>query len=222
MKVGAFNTIYNKIRSPRKTICVLGSARSGTSMVSGLLRIMGINMGDNLDPDNNEDRDFHQVTHPLSELVLPSDPGHKQKLKDMKAFIKGKNQNKIWGWKDPQAIFYFDKIDRYLENPHCIMIFRDPLAIVQREIDQKIFEDVTKTMNTVIKRRFNQMFANLEYIEQKKYALLLISYERALRQKFELIDELASFIDVELTDEQRQACEAYIKADRGSARITPS
>lgn len=48
---------------------------------------------------------------------------------------------------------------------------------------------------------------------------MLISYERALRQKLELIDELSAFIGVDLSDEKIDACKKYIRADRGSAQI---
>ena len=225
MKISAFNVISNndhaesKSGASEKTICVLGSARSGTSMVSGLLRIMGIHMGDNLDHANNEDMDFHKATQPLQDLVNVLRPGHMRKIKEMKQFIQEKNKREIWGWKDPQSIFYFNKIDKFLPNPLCIMIFRDPLAIAQREVNTKFFEDIPKTMTREIKRRFDQMYECIKYIQNKNYPLMLISYERALRQKLELIDELSAFIGVDLSDEKIDACKKYIRADRGSAQI---
>lgn len=228
-KISAFNVIHQKNKdlgsvsdddqSPRKTICVLGSARSGTSMVSGLLRIMGFHMGYNLDHANNEDTDFHKATKPLKKLINPMLPGHAKKISEMEQFIQEKNKMDVWGWKDPQSIFYFDKIDKFLNNPYCIMIFRDPLAIAQREVNAKIFDDIPETMTTVIKNRFNQMYACIKYIQKKNYPLMLVSYERALRQKTELIDELSSFLNVQLSDEKIDFCRNYIKADKGSGEI---
>ena len=40
------------------TICVLGTPRSGTSMIAGLLRIMGVDMGNHVWSGNNEDLEF--------------------------------------------------------------------------------------------------------------------------------------------------------------------
>ena len=42
----------------KKTFIVLGCPRSGTSMMAGLLRIIGIDMGDNIKEDKHEDKDI--------------------------------------------------------------------------------------------------------------------------------------------------------------------
>lgn len=188
-------------------------------MVSGLLKIMGINMGENIDVDNNEDLDFHKTREPLKKLIKSSSFGHQKKIKEMGQLIQTKNINDVWGWKDPLSFTYFDKIDQFLRNVHCIMIFRDPLAIAQKEVQSGFHGDLSKTLEMIIERRYRQILNCMRYIEKKQYPLLFISYERALRQKTELIDTLSQFLDVDLSTELQETCQEYIKADRITGRL---
>jgi hypothetical protein len=52
---------------PEKTLVVLGSPRGGTSMLAGLLRELGVHMGDRIDRHNHEDQAF--LSEDLEQLL---------------------------------------------------------------------------------------------------------------------------------------------------------
>ncbi|ADN08332.1 lipopolysaccharide biosynthesis protein [Sulfurimonas autotrophica] len=220
-KISGYNIINRATKkSERKTICALGSARGGTSMVSGLLRIMGVNMGDDLDPDTNEDKDFLHASNPIEDIYNIHSEGHEKVKKKLINLINKKNeQYKVWGWKDPQGMMYFDKIDSFLREPYCIIIYRDPLAITQKEINDGIHKDIISTLEFVVNHRFKELVNVTKFIQQKNYPLLLISYERSLRDKENLIQTLADFLNLELSQEVVDKCKDYVKADRNTGLI---
>ncbi len=98
---------------------MLGVPRGGTSMIAGLLRLIGIPMGERIDVASNEDLDFPEARASgpaLSELIR-----------------RRNEQFEVWGWKDPLSYTYFEQVLTYLRNPHIIAIFRDPVAVALRE-----------------------------------------------------------------------------------------
>ena len=206
--------------SHKKTICILGSARGGTSMIAGLISIMGVHIGNNTDFNNNEDLDFLQASQPIQGIYNVRDPHHKKvKLQLTSLINKRNNENNIWGWKDPQLFTYFDKIDSSLINPYCIIVYRDPLAIAQKELAVGEYDDVVIALDNIISHRFRNIQKIAKYAKRKRYPLLLISYERSLRDKVGLIEILQEFIGVNLSEEMISKCKDYIQPDKNSGFV---
>jgi len=127
----------NKIKS----VVVLG-ARSGTSLVAGMLHILGVDMGDEMRaPDATnptgyyEDLHFVKVTSDLIEAsksgvfetknARNTTLGHLMNIRD----VVWKHEGPLWGFKAPGTIFVLPLYELFLRNPHYIVCRRDPVQV---------------------------------------------------------------------------------------------
>ncbi len=102
------------IVAAEKTVIVLGCARGGTSMVAGLVRKLGIFMGENIDGPNHEDQDF-----------MHND------IETLRTVVERRNaEHPYWGWKNTdEGIERIRQLLPLLRNPHVIVVFRNVLSI---------------------------------------------------------------------------------------------
>ena len=121
----------------KKTVVVLGMHSSGTSMISGILHAIGINM--NPSPSGkvrhyktNEDVDFFR----LNVRILASlkggwlDPPTKDQIKgtrferEIKVLITNRNKDDLWGFKDPRTCITAPLYHSHLRSPYYILVLR--------------------------------------------------------------------------------------------------
>lgn len=201
-------------RSGAATFCVTGAARGGTSMTAGLLRLAGLFMGDDIDPDNHEDRGF---TLHGGDVGALKDPRDRYALGvyvgRVLSLIERRNEaHARWGWKDPAAVYYAHMLHGYLRNPHYIVITRDPLAVARGEHvhgGEFVIEHIREASRVAAQA--------VSFIDSVEAPGLILSYERALRHPAELVDELLWFTAIEATAEQRQKMIEYVAPERGAA-----
>lgn len=158
-------------------------------MVSGLLRILGINMGDNIDEKNHEDLDL-QHRHPLH-------------LRDL---VAEKNEkHNIWGWKDPMLIdVIHDAIHLVpLRNPQFIVVFRDVVATTEALMREEYWQ--WRYAFTHVADQTDKLvnFA-LEYDTHN------ISYEKALSDPAKFVEGFCTYHSIEIDDETRQRAVKFI------------
>jgi hypothetical protein len=202
-----------------KTVIVLGSFRGGTSMVAHLLRALGVFMGDTFaacddEYENVEDKDFQNLLHRkelLTKKDLSKDDFSATDLHALRALINIRNErHALWGWKYPGTVLWCRHTDLvgYLRNPHFITIFRDPLAILQHQMDKgrmkpsRIRDRQGKSLDWI-----GEQIQNLiEFTISCDAPHLLISYERAVvddrTAKQSLLDRLIEFLQPALTHPQ--------------------
>ena len=104
---------------PSRCILVLGTGRSGTSAVGGMLYKLGVWMGDSFvgrDQTNPhgtfEDAELFYITRQMrSGIVLPEAYGTQ---------IARRNQRLLWGWKDPALVFTLEHALPYNLSLHEI------------------------------------------------------------------------------------------------------
>jgi hypothetical protein len=143
-----------------KTFVVLGMHRSATSLAAQGLAKSGIFMGDRLlgthesNPYGHwEDVDFIHFNDKLLSMAGGSwdDPPSKDKIKNLlyektseiKAFIKSKEREPFWGWKDPRTVLTISLFMPFLQNPHFITCFRDPMEVA-RSLNKRDGMDIKK------------------------------------------------------------------------------
>lgn len=173
-----------------KTYIVLGNMRGGTSMVAGTMRILGINMGDNIDPHNHEDLDL-QHRHYLH-------------MRDLVA--KKNEEHNVWGWKDPMLIDQiYDVIDLCpLRHPIFIVVHRDAVATTQALVREEgwgwhlAFNHVAA--QTIRLFDFQSSYPNH----------ISISYEKSLADPKSLVDKMISHFGLEVDEETRQRAIDFI------------
>lgn len=127
---------------------VLGMHRSGTSLTAKMLHRMGVNMGDQLLAPNEfnpyghwEDVNFFE----LNVEILGTAGGHWAVPPEEKAIVQAAHwltheikwllswkatRHKRWGFKDPRTVLTIPVWDRWLQNPHYVIVRRDKEAVI--------------------------------------------------------------------------------------------
>ena len=136
-----------------------------------------------------------------AEIVADFQRKAESKLTEFRGFVSERNQAGSWGWKYPGTALWLlkTKLLQEVRNPHIITIFRDPVAIWQRETSVGL-----KTQN------FQQEKASFRYATVQTEMLvecattlkcpqLVVSYERATRDdlsKKSLAEGMRSFLQL--------------------------
>jgi len=135
------------MKNKAKAIIVLGQERSGTSMVAGILKIVGIDMGKDRvltgwNPKGSfEDLEFRNLSKEIYQslnahyLRPPADEqlNHLEKFEErIKQLIYKREKGggiwgreDHWGWKDPKSILLIDSFLRHITNPYFIIPVRN-------------------------------------------------------------------------------------------------
>ncbi len=168
-----------------RTVVVVGVERGGTSMVAGVLRALGLPMGERAGL-NHEDPAFLQ--------------DDSEKL--TKAIRKRNRMHAVWGFKAPKAALNLPFFDDALRNPHYVVVYRNSLSVADSWRQRGAGEAIS-----VLKRIGTYHNAILELAEQTKAPVLFVNYERAVvddAAKRAMVHEISTFAgldaDGELSD----------------------
>ncbi len=159
------------------TIIVSGVARSGTTMVAGVLREAGLHIGTFLADVVHEDR----------QLLAIMQSGQRQLL--AAAIAERNAEHRDWGFKIPNLHVYLNHADiARFRNPRIVLIFRDPVAVAVRNAISEMFDEFTTLAETAA-----ASLAVAEFARAADCSLLLASYEKALIFPEMFVDALSAF-----------------------------
>lgn len=131
-----------------KSVIVIGVHRSGTSLVSNVLRQLGVNMGSEfLAPDEGNPGGYWEDTEwlginkkilgeakgswrdpPQRKLILHTG---RQAEKLIEGAVARRDHLEMWGFKDPRTCLTAEVFHKYLPDPHYIIVKRAPIEIVK-------------------------------------------------------------------------------------------
>lgn len=161
------------INKEKRQIIVIGTARGGTSLVSGALHHLGIFTGDKSNP-------------PVFEDVLLSEAFEKNDIALAKNIAeKYTEKYSLWSWKRPAALNYLDKIEDAIKNPFYIFIFKDIFAIANRN-NISMQADISKGLSDAL----SDYAKIVDFASKTKKPIMLISAEKALQNKDDFVDAL--------------------------------
>lgn len=179
----------------QKTIIVVGVARGGTSIVSGVLNHLGVFMGN--------------AQAPVYEDLRLSLAFEKQSKEKFETVIDDYNkQHGVWAWKRPSTLHALAKIARKVRNPHFVFVFRDMLSIANRNIIS-----MHKDIAWGLKSALDDYSKIVKFINKSKYPALLISSEKAVKYKNDYIEALACFVGVTPTDTQNLTAQTFLSSN---------
>lgn len=203
-----------RIREPdpaevQRTLVVLGTVHGGTSVIGGVLRLLGIHMGTELD-STHEDRRFREallgnrtvVDHCLAPLRLCT---------RYRRLVRQCNEEQgTWGIKDPLLTFYLPLLAPFWRNPTYILVLRDPVTTAESQ---------ARHFQRPFARRLSRVLTNYRWLSRFATAshrpALIIKYEAAMENKEEVIQELIDYCGVPVTPESYQAALAFMDAEKG-------
>jgi hypothetical protein len=173
----------------KKTFIVMGVSRGGTSMVAGCMRILGINMGDDVDPFCQEDREFHgKSVMQICDLISDNN-----KVKD------------IWGWKYPHTHDFFFDIQSCLVNPHLIFVFRDLYAVAE-----SFNKNDSIPLSIGIREAWQRYGKVISVAENVDCPKIFFSYEKAIRNKGKFLRDLSEFCGVGTSESTLSELEKFM------------
>lgn len=175
----------------KQTVVVTGSVNGGTSITALLCERLGFNMGD--DKYRYEDKDMHRAVC----------SGNEERCR--KAI---EDRGEKWGFKYPRLTRELIIAEQWLTNPYFIFVYRDPVAVHSRVLDNHFHVKTTCEHNM----RMVEVAEQLENV-------LEISYEKLLTKPHASIERLASFLYVEITAEKVDELAKLIKAEHGHPPI---
>lgn len=155
-----------------KTFVCFGVPRGGTSAIGGVIRKLGIFMGENV-PNNHEDQEM--IGRPIPKRL---------------EVIKRRNESqKIWGWKDPNAVNYLHQLAPHLRNPHYIIVTRDVIATTKGHMRWHAREAKFSIGDISVQQQRNFMFAL-----SCEAPVMMVSYEKAILNPKSLLAEMTEFL----------------------------
>ena len=172
----------NSTSDTKKTFVIFGVGRGGTTMVAGVAKLCGLDIGENL-PINMEDDDFN--IHVLKKAGV-------NPIRHILMSLKQRYETKdIWGWKFPRVIAYLPYLREYLVNPHLILVFRDPVATATRHIQAGT--PAIKAIESVQ----HQQQRNMALVKEWEAPTLLVSYEKSVQHPEQFVADMCRFLGVE-------------------------
>lgn len=190
---------------------IYGAPRGGTSMVAGLLRILGVWVVDRELPGNNEDLDIIEARGPVEHMTDPDGPEVEAAIERMSPILLERAAaGRPWGWKDPHGCFYAHRLQGILGNIRTILVMRDPLAAAMRvNIVQKwdLIDGLDDTL--MLYRR------GLDFLTASTLPAAIISYEKALVRPERLVEQLIDYCSLEPASEKVEEAIAFCYPERG-------
>jgi len=192
-----------------KQIIVLGVMRSGTSLASGMLSKMGVDMGvDRKNPDKNnpngyfEDREIFN----LNRMILTRAGGENWQPveinEDLFLLFAGDfkeigERKGVWGCKGGMNLT-LDGYMPYLSNPYLVIVYRNPISNIR---SLRNYRDIGFEPAMKLVLRYYQEFLKIitKYPEVPKY---YFEFERAKKEPLKIAEELADFMGIELKNKQ--------------------
>jgi hypothetical protein len=217
----------NEQSSERKTVIVLGAARSGTSVTAGLLASLGIDMGSVGYPTRSnprgafEDRDFERLHKEIFTAVGQGksywDPPRREEILRQQAlfaprierliFEKSKGK-RLWGWKHPRTILTIDLFLPYLVNPYFVIVLRNPLSTALSSVEHT-GEKVD--FLTALKLENFYQTEMLHFLEtHPELPKVFVSFEDLVTHSTREAARLADFLGVELDREKAMKVERIV------------
>jgi hypothetical protein len=198
-----------------RCLVVMGVARGGTSMAAGLMRLMGVDLGERQGEGNNEDLDFTEAREPLTRLVDPGHPEHAAAREQMRDVVRAKRgRSALWGWKDPLSFTYLPHVVDLLPNPHILVVFKDMASIAVRET-QDSGRDPAEAMERAI-REYATLWSVLETL---KLPTLAVSYDKTLRRPGQLVVGAGALIGRTVSQQELELWSRYFRPEAGGGDI---
>lgn len=190
-------------------VIIAGAAKTGTSAVAGVTRILGVNFGDQMGEWDNYSEDLG-----LIQGIPKRNFDHFAGL----FHAREKASDAPVGMKHPSVVPYLTQIDaRMMGDIRYILTFRDPIAsmqkrkFVRRAERRKVFEEYARHMEEL------RMF--WESIPTRP--VLLVSYEKMLTDTENNVRAIANFLDLRVTEDLLERCTKYVKPEANYHDIAP-
>jgi hypothetical protein len=214
----------------QKTVVVLGLARSGTSVITGILKILGVEMGASVHDKANpfgsfEDLDFARLHREIFELASSgisywNPPGEekilglKERVRDAIVEIVARKASgrAIWGWKHPRTILTLELFLPALTNPHFVAVFRNPLGIAHSSVEHtKNYQSGRVDFLQALQLAHFYHGKMVKILQShRRVPTVCTAFEDVVSDPIEEAKKLAVFLELELTERKISAIQSLV------------
>ena len=233
----------SQICSSQKTVVVLGPPRSGTSVTAGILESLGVDMGNLRGADSEnpkgyfEDKDFLSLGDDIYQAASPGSHGFKpppiENILRVKEQFEGRIKKLLekraeearmrnWGWKATSTILTIEIFLPYLENPHFIVVFRNPLHIAESIVKYTKNKPFYNELNIfqalkIVNQYYHGIYTFLH--EHNELPLYFISFEELTSDPVKETEGLARFLNMPVTPAQLERIKRLITPKHEMLRL---
>ena len=205
----------------KKSVVVIGPSRSGTSMASALVRILGVHWNAEVNASHgNPNGCFENVEHNsiISNIsqAIKNDKSDNEIQMEFEPIIKkflsnvSTTDKDIWGFKaSPNFIEYFMS---YMENIHIVYTYRNIYTNAQSGILH--FKEVYGQNLTVADamKRYHESQGNVINLltEHENIPSTVVTYENMKSDPIKELEKIADLLDIEITKEHVEKAKEFI------------
>ncbi|WMS44926.1 hypothetical protein RDV64_11275 [Acuticoccus sp. MNP-M23] len=190
------------------TVVVLGAPRSGTSVTVGILQILGVDFGENVNT-RGEDRDINRIIKRLGAGFrfwrLPSARGSLRRYVEEERTRWG-----LFGFKAPFIGPTMWALESALPNPAYVMVMRNPLsASISAE------RWTGKPWPASLWRTTALQTCYAWFAARTKHPLLAFSFEDHGGDGEAMLNQFAAFLNMPVTDEMKALARQFVLPNGG-------
>ena len=229
-------------KEKQKCVVVLGSPRSGTSMISGLLSILGVDMGNIRQPDPEnptgyfEDKDFLSITDDIFEAAEPGSDGFHPPCRKKILAVKQNFDNRIstlinhslsntksqiWGWKTTGTCLTIELFLPHLVDPCFVIVLRNPLDIARSAIKYtkaKPYKELNLLEGLeVANLHYRHIYAFFE--NHSNLPVCYVSFDDVVRNPVKELTALAKFLGLRTMRKQFREARNFVASSAKIKRI---
>lgn len=211
----------------RRTVIVLGMHRSGTSVTAGIVRSLGVHLGDDLLGANRGNPMGHHEDLEVLELndqILASSGGNWSDPPTREAILRNRRQfrpairklvrarnacHRVWGWKDPRTALTLELFLPHLARPHLLVVRRDPEEVAL-SLSRRDGTDVEK--NLALYEAYTARISKL--LRDHPLPSLTVEFADLRAEAKREVARIARFLDVDASPETLEACAGLVLDDR--------
>jgi len=188
-------------------IAVIGSHRSGTSAVAGVLHHLGIFMGERLmgsqkgNPKGHfEDLEFWTLHEQIIGDWKDPKPNFEPYRQAYRALVeKREREHQVWGIKDPRLCFTFPLLAEYVTGARPILVIRDVGAIIRSLVQRRGALDDDMTFEKARKITLHYLDTRAKTMASFRGPALYLEYDTLVEQPEQTVGLIARFCDVPVT-----------------------
>lgn len=189
-------------------IVILGGHRTGSSLISGILHHLGVNMGQRFRPPDSgnktgywEDLDFEEIHKKIVLNWQCPRPNFKPHAVEYAKLMKEKLIQPLWGVKDPKLCFCFNEFSE-LATGHDVKVItthRDPEAVAKSILSVRFIPRCSSVPPNPTATHELYEKARAQALDNFKGQRLNINYDLLIHDIEPHVQKIADFAGVPIT-----------------------
>ncbi|MGF1803530.1 sulfotransferase [Vibrio gigantis] len=213
--------------SVSKQIVILGMHRSGTSMLSKILSLAGVNMGEDdgiRDISNVDGHIEDEVLLRINENILFSldstwdSPPTITKVDENESSIisiyeeYAISKSGVWGVKEPRLALFIDQFSKVLDNPYYIYIKRDGLDVANSLKVRNFFStEKSLELKSIYDSRIESFLGNKKSFN--------VDYNELVKNPGVVVKQLCDFIGIDYSTTYHAKVKTAKELKKGKRKV---